>query len=79
MKTRRVDDNALTIIPWPSKHKTIVNMTPHVAEMTLEVDLKTSGIVIAVITAYGTYAKNEFINLFFIFPLKNTKGIDLIK
>jgi hypothetical protein len=54
-------------------------MTPHVAEMTLEVELKTSGIVIAVITAYGTYAKNEFINLFFIFPLKNIKGIDLIK
>ena len=51
MKTRRVDATAFTIIPWPNKHNTTVNTTPHVAEITLEVELNKAGIVIEVITA----------------------------
>ena len=53
MKTITVDESAITSKLCPIRPKTTANATPHDAEIMLDVEWKTSGIVIEVMTANG--------------------------
>ena len=53
INTRAVDEKAINNIFCPSKPKTTAKTTPETADTTDDVELKTSGITIDVITAKG--------------------------
>lgn len=64
--------------PRPKYESTTAIITPAHAEIGVLVELNTSGMISAVRTVFGTYAKNDFKNLFSIFFLKKSRGITRI-
>lgn len=72
-------DNATVSRLFSLKAKKTATMQPITAEITLPVDVKIAGNVIAPSTAYGTYARNDLKNLFLILFRKTTNGTALTK
>ena len=66
-KTAPQADKATVNRLFSLKARKTATMQPTTADITLPVDVKIAGKVIAPSTAYGTYARNDLKNLFFIF------------
>lgn len=77
MKTATIAPTAVVRRLFLKKAKTKAVSSPTDADITLPVEENTSGKIIAAITPYGRYAKNERKNRFFILCLKNASGIIL--